>query len=345
MSQMKSRNMNVEALRCVLMFLIVYQHCYLLGPFVHDGGYWGNGILAFINWHVVVFVAISGWFGIRFSFKKFANLWMQVAYYSILLFCAGLILGNPISNWREYLHVGGWFVPAYLMLLLCVSFLNAGIEKMQERGVRYAWKCWGLVMLGYILNWLPYHAFTHVSFATPSALSFLTVAFVYVTARLLAVTEIIGEKWKTALGCALGGFALYVLLMCVLYKILNPHDTNVMCYYISYENPFVWAMGLTIVCAVVHLRPLPKQLGEMVALISPSIFSVLLIHLGTPVGKELCVSLQEWLFRSTDFHPFFIVLLSAIQVFVICIAVDFVRRGLFNLAHQMFLKLKGVKYE
>lgn len=341
MRQTKNRNMNIEALRCVLMFLVVYQHCYLTGLWAKDGGYWGNGIIAFIHWHVIAFVAISGWFGAKFSFKKIVNLWGQVAYYSTLLFGISLVRGNSASNWREFLSTGGWFVSAYLMLLLCVPFLNAAIEKLIERGVVFAWKCWGLVMLGYILNWLPYHAFTHVSFATPSALSFLTVAFVYVTARLLAVTGIIGEKWKTALGYAFVGFVSYILLMCTMYKILNPNDTNVMCYYMSYENPFVWAMGLTVVCAVVHLRPLPIRIGRIVALISPSIFSVLLIHHGTPVGRDLYVSFQEWFCRFTNLHPFFIVLLSAIQVFVICIAVDAVRRGLFNLSHQMFLKLKG----
>lgn len=69
------RRPEVELFRCVLMFLIVLYHAYMHGIFGPEHSiarktWWGFLCSSMLVWHVDGFVAISGWFGIRFSFKK-----------------------------------------------------------------------------------------------------------------------------------------------------------------------------------------------------------------------------------------------------------------------------------
>ena len=73
------RNGNIEAYRCLLMLLIVqYHYAELLYP--TSNAFWNILFTAFIFWHVDGFVAISGWFGIRFTWNKFLKLWGMITF-------------------------------------------------------------------------------------------------------------------------------------------------------------------------------------------------------------------------------------------------------------------------
>jgi len=76
-----TRSGGVELFRCILMFLIVLYHSWYYGLFGYEHGaypiysYWTLLFSAFILWHVDGFVAISGWFGIRFTLKVLGVIW------------------------------------------------------------------------------------------------------------------------------------------------------------------------------------------------------------------------------------------------------------------------------
>jgi hypothetical protein len=77
------------------------------------------------------FVLVSGWYGIKSKWSRFAELIFQVTFTSISIYAVMRVLGlmQPINieKWLEMLlikHRGYWFVKAYFILYLFAPILN-----------------------------------------------------------------------------------------------------------------------------------------------------------------------------------------------------------------------------
>lgn len=68
----KPRDGNIELLRCLLMFAVVLDHSAVFGPLI--GSWQGEFLFLATGPAVSGFVAISGWFGIKFSWNKWLRL-------------------------------------------------------------------------------------------------------------------------------------------------------------------------------------------------------------------------------------------------------------------------------
>jgi len=95
----KQRSDGVELFRCLSMFVIVLYHTWCHGIFGPDNGmmnlqaWWTVFFCALLIWHVDGFVAISGWFGIRFSWRKLVTLYGVILFYSLL----GIVLRRIVE--------------------------------------------------------------------------------------------------------------------------------------------------------------------------------------------------------------------------------------------------------
>lgn len=141
------RQSNIELFRIISMLLILVVHI--------DGASLGlpqpMGDIASMTardwWRLVVesisiigvncFVLISGYFGIRASWKGFARLTLYCLFYSVAIYCIVAIGINRDWTWQGlgeslmvYSHTDLWFVPAYLGLYILAPFLNKSIESM-----------------------------------------------------------------------------------------------------------------------------------------------------------------------------------------------------------------------
>ena len=146
------RKSNIELLRIVAMILVMLVHIFpgTIG-FSHQrmmaspvSSIVCFGIEAISIVCVNVFVFISGWFGIRISSRKIGKLCFQVLFYSVSIF-AVLIILNP----KVYLNVDMagtilclhtddyWFVKAYIGLAILSPALNAFVDNVEERVLRW----------------------------------------------------------------------------------------------------------------------------------------------------------------------------------------------------------------
>lgn len=145
----KQRQSNFELLRLICMMMVIIGHV--------NYGKEGWPTQALINempwlylWRVLVnqftiisvpvFVMISGWFGIRPSFRGFCNLMFQV-FFSVAL-CAVLALsfGEGIDLKQALLSMlgaGHWFIPSYVILFVLSPVLNAFVERVEEKQFRF----------------------------------------------------------------------------------------------------------------------------------------------------------------------------------------------------------------
>lgn len=84
--QDNKRNPSVDAFRCLLMLLIVVHHSACHGLYGAGGSDWLTPVFLTVltYWHVDGFIAISGWYGVRFSLVKFSCLYGVVAFWSAM---------------------------------------------------------------------------------------------------------------------------------------------------------------------------------------------------------------------------------------------------------------------
>ena len=136
-----TRQSNFELLRLVAMLMVMACHA---NGSVRDAVLVGApGIsklainqLCLVN--VNVFVMISGWFGIRASWKGAAKLLFQVYFLTLLCYIVFAVSGLPVSFKNDllpYLYFGSgyWFVISYLVLYALTPILNSFLEHTTKK--------------------------------------------------------------------------------------------------------------------------------------------------------------------------------------------------------------------
>jgi len=151
MGQRKERQSNMELLRIVAMLMVVSLHYLGKGgllksaPFDMKATDYVVWILeAFCIVAVNVYVLISGYFMIEstFRWKKVIALWLQIAFYSVLvpvfLVATGILKISDIPIHRLLMYLFPvlmehyWFATSFVFLYLFSPFLTKGIRAMSQ---------------------------------------------------------------------------------------------------------------------------------------------------------------------------------------------------------------------
>ena len=154
---MSKRLNNFEALRILAMFMVIVLHYLDKGGLLTSTGaafttssYVAWLIEAFAIVAVNVYVLITGYFMCESSMKlrRLVQIVCQVLWYTLLIPVVFVVLGLvDISSFNLYdllrfvfpVHMKHyWFVTAYVVLMLFVPFLNAGIQQMSQKQLALA---------------------------------------------------------------------------------------------------------------------------------------------------------------------------------------------------------------
>lgn len=335
------RNSSVEFLRCLLMFLIVFEHCMAHGVFIQkspygiEGGLWTIPF-ALVWWHVDAFVAISGWYGIKFRWSKFLRLYGVILFYSLLSLAYQLLVAHEPLNFKAQLIYGGWFGATYTMLMLMAPLLNAGVEALVAEGRRIAFFSWLVFAIGVVLNWSPYTRWaTAVCPLGAGPFTIFNMVFVYVTARMARRLEFdFGRRrlaWS-AVAILVGGILLCGGVNAASYVLRHKPVTG-MAFggYSSYDAPHIWLFAVAIVMYFARYVRVPEWLGRLGAFVGPSTFAIFLFHHATCFGNDIYRVQQFALVDRWGVHPLPIIAVTAVSTFVLCLMVDLLRRVVFGL--------------
>lgn len=106
---------------------------------------------------VDVFVLISGWFGIKFKAKSLFNLLFQVAFFSIIIYVAAIMLRLVPLGPKGIAHVfllgnSYWFVKCYLILLILSPVLNVFVENSNKSQIAIV--IIGLLTMSFVYDWI-----------------------------------------------------------------------------------------------------------------------------------------------------------------------------------------------
>lgn len=310
---MKQRDSVLDVFRCLAMFLIVLGHVYQYGTYYHVSKWFDLVFGLYLCWHVDAFLALSGWFGIKFTVQKFVRLWGVIALYSVV----SLVIGRCCFGMSVPFRItGGWYGNTYLCLMLVVPLLNAGIEGLIAKGRKTAWLAWcGFAAVMWI-NWLSGNSYIGLVAYDIGPFSLVQMVFVYFTVRLVRLTnvaEMVRVKHLLT--------AILVFFACAI--VMPASRTN-------YIAPYTIVMAIAMLLLFEKYVRVPNWLEKVCVWAAPSMFGVYLLHDVTSFGKMFYRAPMS-LMIDLAVPSYVVVILCAIICFCVCFSIEFVRKVLFEL--------------
>lgn len=302
---MTKRNPNVELFRVLLTLGIVLVHT------VNLGGYRKVWLVDILMSCVVGFVFISGWFGVKFSWKKLIKLLLIGAYCAL---CAGLISGEGILVGLKWIKAN-WFFNSYVVMMVFAVFVNSYINQLPELNSRTILRYFSLLpfcMLVFVWGFgrtLPYLKDVFPKTDGLDAYGGITLLGIYCVARAVRVSGIISRIKTSHILCAIP-----VLLMATGIG-LN-----------DYNSPFAFLLAFCSFGIITRLR-IPHWIGSTAFALAPSMYSVFLMHTNV-FGFRVMEKLNHYFVESAHVNIYVVYFLTALIIFTSGLILDLPRRWL-----------------
>lgn len=308
------RDWRIEAFRCLMGLLVVLNHAAEQGGYA-DGHRWLGNVARIC---VPGFVFISGYFGLRFSWKHILQLFGICVYCACVSGMLELVLLGGGFNWSFVLKCygdiqGAWFVWCYLALMCVTPLLNPLFEKENP-----LIDCVPLLFLAFIWSYFAstIPGFNHYLPKVNGfgAFSLLTFMGIYVVGRLYRIYSV--EKQISSL--------VYIIAFPICLLMVSAGFQH-------YCSPF----NIGIVIALFSLfKRLPESwdgAGRIFRTLGPSMLSVYLLH-DSSIGLAF---LRRWEKAYICVYGYYPVVLSIVIVFFVCsVLLDSPRRMIFSLAKK-----------
>ena len=261
-AEVSVRDNQIEVFRCLMMLGICLLHAITQGGHVVR---WADNAL---HTCVVGFVVISGWFGIKFGWRKVFRIVALTAWCALVVSTLFLFHDqDPSWNvwWRRvmYSFKSWWFVWAYVFLMMMAPLVNRAVACLGDDlktnldvlipfvALVFGWGY--LTMLPGVMDYVP-------STAGLTAYSGITLLGVYVVVRVVRAQGLLERiSQRTWL---LVAAAMLVITTAGLYK---------------YNSPFSLVQALAWFALVKSVR-IPRWVSGAAAFLAPSMFAVYMYH-------------------------------------------------------------------
>ena len=277
---------------------------------------------------VIIFVLISGYFGINLRIKVLINLILQVTFYSLLLTLIGVYvfsLGSSIDVIKSLLPISGnyyWFITVYVELLLLSPFVNKLLVNLSNRQYKSL-----VLILASLIFWFGLLRKTNIAIDGKNIVYFIFIYIVGGGIRRISLTDE-SSKFLT------NRFHFFILLLSLMvlgggYFLPDTHSLFIhfMAYTYVYNSPFLLLMSISIFCLFRNLSFKNRWINYMAS----SSLAIYLIHEHPLMREVIYVQPFMKLIHLNPYFLFVIVIAFAIIVSVICMLMDKVRVFLFSL--------------
>lgn len=330
---MKERNSKIEFLRMLSMFMIVIWHATGHGGVLEackaDGGltYY---IIDFIKIVTIpatnIFVIISGYFLVEshFKIKKLVLLWLEVFFYSVLLYFLTALLGTtelsligiiraicPVSFGQGY-----WFIKTYMGMFVFSPFFNIAIQNMNKK--THILLLAIMIVLFAVVTSIP----EMNTLNSEGQHSILWFTVLYFTGAYLKKYPVQLKKSMALLG-ALAMYLFIFVSEIVLEKIsysfgFEGRGTGLFTMYNTLPV-FLAAVFIFLACSGQDFSG--KFLRMAILSLSGSTFAIYLIHDNMYLRPQLWQFMSITRFKDSAFLPI-ILLAAGILIYSVCIVID-----------------------
>ena len=184
------RNSSFELLRIVAMAMIVFYHIvsyylYLLPNPANQEFF--TALLPTLHIGVILFMLISGYFGIKSTWKGLISLLMVVIVYNLpLVLYSGIGHGRWMERLMFITNTPYWFIRCYLYLYLVAPFVNKAIDKLALRERLGALVAFGIISI--------YFGCTEGDIALQDGKNLVNFILLYLLGNTLKITQ---ERWQS----------------------------------------------------------------------------------------------------------------------------------------------------
>ena len=321
---------NIELLRVIAMILIMFGHTYGRLHSMPTGetvssqpitSYLDVLMCCIATSGVGIFIAISGWFGIRFRREGLAK------YLFMVLFSLWVVYGIAIASGQAALNVEGmkvsltfydgyWFVMGYLGLYLFSPILNTFIEQADKKQFQ-------IVLLSYYL-FQSYYCWATEWYDYYNGYSIILFAGVYLTAAYLRKFPV---DWVLK-----SPFKLWVVIVCISAVIATfflwrfGHAAR----QIRDDNPLVIFASVLLVMGFSKM----KFSNRIINWLAASCFAVYLIHYSPFVYPHFMLLMRTIYSQYDGLMYALMLMLELAGMFVACTLFDQIRIALWSLLNK-----------
>lgn len=325
----KVRDSNIEALRLLLMLMILNLHSFW--GYDHGSGF-GQAFDFFRETTSIcavdAFVLVSGFYGIKWKKKSCFSLLFQILFYSFAVygFCVGFGIlafdkGGLLSCFKCFYDSWG-FVTWYLILYFVSPWLNAFVERVDKRSLLI------FIVIFFIAENLILRT------AGSGSLNF---CLLYLIGRWINKTNAVDQLRVNA---TRGYWITTVILFVIVYALfLKFHfNANTMAGLVigySYSSPFViiQAVFLFLIFARLSFK------SKIINWCAKSCFAIFLIHMHPAIKEIGYYRFTESLYDLPFFkHVVFLVILI-LSVFIASILIDKIRIIISDFCYKLLSKL------
>ncbi len=340
-----SRQSNMELLRILAMFLVLFVHVnfYALGEIQSHRQVAEAPLSSFVRIEfeslalvcVNLFVLLSGFFGIRPKAKGVANLLFQFFFWRLLLVAVSFFTGDfafraAVRSLIPGTIPGDWFIPCYLLLMMLAPALNAFVENTPKALPRFLIIFFAVqTLFGWLFPYWPYN----------NGYSLISFIGIYMLGRYVHLH--LDGKFVRAFTpyCGIGGYVLCATVAaagCFGLIWLDAHERfslMVSHAFMRYSSPFNVAGATLLLVAFSHFR----FSNALVNRLAQSAFVVYIVHL-TPSVWSYYQKVCQWLYSELNVMAYFgCAVLFCVLVYLACAVVDTARIYLWKqLSRRMF---------
>lgn len=350
----KIRNSNIELYRVIVMFLIVAHH-YIVNSGItlliptQPIDKIAMGMLLFGAWGktgINCFVLITGYYMCTssFSWKKLLKLYLQVAFYTIIIYLIFCLSGHEefspfLLFWKMFpiKNISDDFTSCFLLFYLFIPFLNIFIKNLNKKEHKFL-----VFLIIIIFTILPSFPFIRMSFnyVTWFIAIYIIASYLRFYGKDLNVNH---KQWGylSLISILLG--ALSVVCVTSLFK-YKPSVGFHPYFFISDSNKFLSL--LIAVSTFMWFKDLKLKYIPIINLIGATTFGILLIHANSE-------TMRQWLWKETidcigHLGPSLIwnlcyAIYSVSLIFLLCSAIELLRkkyieRHFFNIIYNFINK-------
>lgn len=262
----QGRNSNIEILRVILMLFICLWHIIMHGFNFKEIG--ADGYVLELDRAIVTFFCalfapavycfmfISGWYGIKFSKKKFcyfAYIGFSCYFISILI---RAYFGCPIKITSVFKHIlpiasnNWWFLTSYIMVFLIAPFIDLSFKMLKTQNIK---------QIIYLLTYIEVMGFFTLD--PYGGYSFFGLLYMYILARYLRTNQIVFSRNKIIPLYYASLLALW--LACYWASGLKGENARLSFIFLGYSNPLIIIMAISIFYFVNSIKPVFSKLVNL----------------------------------------------------------------------------------
>jgi len=318
------RNNSIEILRIICMYFIVLLHLCTYG-FISEtfkSQSTNQTPLSAITSVLIIavncFVLITGYFGLKFSSRKFISLGYQAVFYLVAIFSVLVLfdiffshksLHEAVSGLTQFKFKGYWFIKAYLLLMLTVLFVN----KLKVKWLNILFIA--VFIADVVMETI------HFPVSHSEGHDWLHLLFLYLLGRKInEYKDFFSMPWVVAVFVVSTSFRVFAML----YDI--PFVSN------SYNNLFVVISSVAFFVFFIKIDIKTNSLNAF----SANMIAVYLISDNIFVRERIYAFFQSVFCSFNQYLPIYLLVVS-LTIFFASYGIDFIKRKIFNVFDEFIV--------